>query len=404
GDMKQSIYSFQGADVSLFKEKELDLGKRLAAVTAYENVPLTLSFRTTEPVLTFVDAAFAHEDAAEGLGAFPIPAHGVCREGVAGEVELWPLTPRPEKLEINAWDAPVDAPESDHPVRVLCDRVASTVRAWLQKGEQLESRGRAVLPGDILILVQSRGALFRDIIQRLSAAGVPVAGPDRLKLIDDPAVEDLLSFARAALSPADDLSLAEILKSPLFGFDDDRDLFPLAYNRDVGESLWRALQTRRRENPKWERAAREIAIARSVARDRGPYAFFSHILETGAPSGRRRFFARLGEASADAIDELLRQTIDFENGNPRSLREFVAWFEQSANDIKREMERQDNAVRVMTVHGAKGLEADIVFLLDAHREANLRKIGPVFQLSSDADALTHAPVLSWSKDGDAPAT
>ncbi|MAW81770.1 MAG: double-strand break repair helicase AddA [Parvularcula sp.] len=397
GDMKQSIYSFQGADVGLFKAKEIDLGEKLSAVAEYKNVRLPMSFRTTEPVLTFVDAAFNHPEAAEGMGEFPIPAHGVCREGEAGLVELWPLTPRPEKPDFNPWDAPVDAPEASHPVRVLCDRVASTIKDWLASGEMLESRGRAIRPGDIMILVQSRGSLFREVIRRLSAAGVPVAGPDRLKLAEDPAVEDLLSYARFALTQDDDLSLAEILKSPLFGFDDDADLFPLAHDRGEGVSLWRSLRTRAGENDKWKRAAEDIAAARRIARAQGPYAFFSHILETGAEdglSGRQRFFERLGEASADAMDELLRQTLDFENGNPRSLREFVAWFDDASGDIKREMERENDSVRVMTVHGAKGLEADVVFLLDAHRPANTKNIGPVLERAGAP------PLLCWSKSDD----
>ncbi len=401
GDMKQSIYSFQGADVSLFKEKEQLLSKQLSAVTAYDNIPLTLSFRTTEPVLSFVDAAFADREAAEGLGEDETLRHGVCREGAAGLVELWPLTPRPDKPEVNPWDAPVDAPEADHPVRVLCDRVAATIKGWLTTGEHLESRGRAMRAGDIMILVQSRGALFRDVIQRLSAAGVPVAGPDRLKLADDPAVEDLLSYARFALSSDDDLSLAEILKSPLFGFDDDTDLFPLGFERGKNQSLWSALRERANENARWKKAAEEIADARSMARAQGPYAFFSHILETGSPSGRKRFFSRLGEASSDAIAELLRQTLDFENGNPRSLRDFVAWFEAASGDIKREMERENTSVRVMTVHGAKGLEADIVFLLDAHREVDVKTIGPLLAPPPDAGLPDTLPLLAWSKAGDA---
>jgi ATP-dependent helicase/nuclease subunit A len=404
GDMKQSIYSFQGADVRLFREKEQDLGKLLAAITAYKNVPLSMSFRTAEPVLSFVDAAFNDPAAAEGLGEFPIPAHGVCREGHAGLVELWPLTPKPEKPEVNPWDAPVDAPEADHPVRVLCDRVAATIKGWLDRGEILQSRGRLLRAGDVMILVQSRGPLFRTVIQRLSAAGVPVAGPDRLKLAEDPAVEDLLSYARFAVTQDDDLSLAEILKSPLFGFDDDADLFPLAHDRGEHQSLWSALRERADENPRWKKAAEEILEARAIARGQGPYAFFSHILETGAPSGRKRFFSRLGEASSDAIAELLRQALDFENGNPRSLRDFIAWFEAASGDIKREMERENNSVRVMTAHGAKGLEADVVFLLDAHREVDVKRIGPLLAPPPALGLPERLSLLSWSKSGDAPLT
>ncbi|GJL91454.1 double-strand break repair helicase AddA [Hyphococcus sp.] len=399
GDLKQSIYSFQGADVGLFKEKEHDLGQKLNEVTDYKNVQLPMSFRTTAPVLSFVDAAFADRAAAEGLGD-EVPPHGVKRKGEAGLVELWPLTPYPEKVKVNPWDAPVDAPESNHPVRVLCDRVADTIKGWRDSKELLVSRGRPIRAGDIMILVQSRGALFRDVIQRLSAAGVPVAGPDRLKLAEDPAVEDLISFARFALTPGDDLSLAETLKSPLFGFEDDADLFPLAYERSEKESLWASLRRRQKERENWELAAHEIISARSMAKSQGPYAFFSHILETGAPAGRKRFFLRLGEVSSDAIDELLLQALDFENGEPRSLRDFVAWFDNSSSDIKREMERDNDSVRVMTVHGAKGLEADIVFLLDAHREPNANAKDPLLKAPRGSNLELGASLLAWAKADD----
>jgi ATP-dependent helicase/nuclease subunit A len=399
GDLKQSIYSFQGADVDLFKQKEQSLGEKLARVTDYKSVPLSLSFRTTAPVLSFVDAVFVDE-AAEGLGDV-VPAHGVKREGEAGLVELWPLTPYPEKVDINPWDAPVDAPAGNHPVRVLCDRVATTIKGWRENDEILESQGRAVRAGDILILVQSRGTLFTEIISRLSALGVPVAGPDRLKLNEDPAVEDLISYARFSLSASDDLSLAEILKSPLFRFEDDADLFPLAHERGEHETLWRSLCRRADEQKHWRAAADEINESRLIAAYEGPLAFFNHVLNTGDPSGRRRFYERLGKASSDAIDELLRQAIDFENANPRSLRVFVDWFDGAAAEIKREMERENDAVRVMTAHGAKGLEAEIVFLLDAHREVNLRNIGPLITLDGEhGDLAEGASLLVGAKSND----
>jgi len=378
GDMKQSIYSFQGADAELFEEKEASLGKQLAAVAAYASYDLALSFRSTAPVLGFVDQLFVEDGAASGFGQRGAPAHRVKREGDAGLVEIWPLTPRPEAPAANPWDAPVDAPENDHPARVFAARMADTIAHWLERDELLVSQDRPVKGGDILILVQSRGALFDNVIRALGRRGVPVAGADRLKLIEDPAVEDLLSYAKFALHDGDDLSLAETLKCPLFGFDDNGDLFPLAHNRAQRQSLWAVLRNRADEQSHWAQAAGEIAIARSIGLKEGPYAFFSHILETGAPSGRRRLYNRLSEAARDGVDELLRQALEFEKQRPRSLRAFVNWFEARAGEIKRQMERPGEAVRVMTVHGAKGLEANIVFLIDAHRGPNLKDIGPVF--------------------------
>jgi ATP-dependent helicase/nuclease subunit A len=387
GDQKQSIYSFQGADASLFKEKRESLGKEIAAIAPYVDEPLTLSFRTTAPVLEFVDALFAEDGAREGLWEDSL-SHGVHRRGAAGLVELWPLTPRPKETDENPWDAPVDSTPPVNPVRTLAESVAGQIAGWLANGEKLASAERPVRPGDIMILVQSRGPLFHEAIKALGRAGVPVAGADRLKLLEDAAVEDILAYARSVLLDTDDLSLAEVLKSPFFGFDDD-DLMALAPNRRG--SLWRALTGRAAERERWTAAAEAIRNARKAAFKEGAYAFLVHILERGAPSGRSRLYARLGEASRETIDELLRQALDYELKAPRSLQGFLVWLGERAGEIKRELDQTSGAVRVMTAHGAKGLEAPIVFLLDAHRPPNTRKVGPLFDL---ADETAAAPAIS----------
>jgi len=378
------------------------LGRQISAVADYKNVELTLSFRTTAPVLSFVDALFTDPEAAEGLGGFPIPKHDAIRKGHAGLVELWPLTPRPEMEKPDPWDAPVDAPPAEHPVEVLCDRIANTIAGWLQHKEMLASKNRAIGPDDIMVLVQSRGRLFDEIIRSLARSGVPVAGADRLKLLEDPSIEDLLSYARAALTPDDDLSLAETLKSPFFGFD-DAVLFDLAHPRPEGQSLWNALVTHAGKREDWRAACSAVQRACAMAKRDGPVSFFSHILEAETPSGRSALYARLSRSARDAVDELLRQALQFENANPRSLRSFVHWFENNAGEIKREMERETGAVRVMTVHGAKGLESNIVFLLDAQRGVNLQRIGPIIELERDPDHRERAgrlPILTGSKDRD----
>ncbi len=394
GDVKQSIYSFQGANAEVFEEQEASLGKALAAYHArtggdYGNIDMRMSFRTTAPVLEFVDQVFSDEEACAGLGKDGAPPHIVNRVGEAGLVEVWPLTPRLDIEKANAWDAPVDAPAPDHPVERLCRRVAKTISDWLAHDEMLPSQARAVRPDDVLILVQSRGALFDGVLRALAIEGVPVAGADRLKLLEDPAVEDLLSYMKFCVQTGDDLSLAETLKSPLFGFDDDNDLFPLAHERGDKESLWECLGRRAGERENWRDAYDRIAAAKSVALIGGAYAFLAHVLEAGLAngrsSGRRSFNSRLSKASRDGVDEMLRHALSFERSHPRSTRAFVCWFAETATEVKREMERADNAVRVMTVHGAKGLEANIVFLLDAHRYPMMKSIGSPLELGGEDD-------------------
>ncbi len=402
GDIKQSIYSFQGADVTLFPAKEHDLGKRLDAVGAYKNVPLTLSFRTTKPVLQFVDALFVEDEAREGLGDAAIN-HGVHREGEAGLVELWPLTPHPEKRETNPWDAPVDAPAPDDPVRLLSAQIADAIASWRKDNRLLPSKGRAIAPGDIMILVQSRGRLFDEVIRALARADVPVAGADKLKLLEDAAIEDLLSCARFVLTPSDDLSLAEVLTSPLVGVGDEA-LFDIAHGRGP-KTLWQALKDAAKDCETLREAERRLSAARQAALREGPYRFFSDLLECGCESGKKKLFERLSLSAQESVDELLRQALEYENSHPRNLRGFLSWFEDRAGEIKREMDRTEDAVRVMTVHGAKGLEAEIVFLIDAHRKPDLRYLGPVFSLENDPTAAAlQASALATSKDRDCAAT
>jgi len=373
GDQKQSIYSFQGADAALFREKEVDLGKKIAAAQRFENVPLRASFRSAAPILDFVDALFEPREVIENVSAEAPLRHHCTRASAAGLVEIWPLVPMPEKREVRPWDAPLDAEPAQSRALILAEEVARTIKGWLDGGEILQSQGRPVAAGDILILVQSRGALFSEMIRALSAKGVPVAGADKLSLIEDQGVLDLVSYARAALYADDDLSLAETLKSPFFGVSEES-LYDVAAGRG-SRTLWAALGARRNEREEWRRAHEEIAKAREIAAGEGPVAFLTHALETGAPSGWRRLQGRLGAPCREPIGELLRQAAEFELKRPRSLRLFLAAMAKSNAEVSRESSEQGPTVRVMTVHKAKGLEAEIVFLLDAHRHPPVKNIG-----------------------------
>lgn len=378
GDQKQSIYSFQGADAVLFKEKEGDLGKKIGATQNYENVPLKASFRTTAPVLQFVDALFERDEIIENVSAERPLQHYCTREGDAGLVELWPLAPKPEKTTPDPWDAPLDATPAESPPGLLANAIAETVASWLDRKEILESQGRPIEPGDIMILVQNRGALFSEMIRALGARGVPVAGADKIKLMEDQGVLDLVSYARAVLYEGDDLSLAETLKSPFFGVDEDS-LYELAANR-AEANLWAALRARRTERAEWARAFDEFSAVRAVAMTEGAAAFVTHVLETGAPSGWRRLAERLGLPCREPIEEFLRQAHDFEMKHPRSLRLFLDAFVKSGAEISREAAEAGPTVRVMTAHKAKGLEANIVFLIDAHRHPPDKNVGDLLTL------------------------
>ncbi len=376
GDPKQSIYSFQGADAELFQGKLQDLGKRIAAAAPFSNVELTLSFRTTPPVLSFVDALFADRATREGLSDELELRHEARRNEEPGLVELWPLTPAMEAEDAAPWDAPLDAVTEESRERRLALAVAAKAQELLAGASVPDGEGgaRAMRPSDIMILVQSRGAAFTETIRALTAAGVPTAGADVLDLLDDQATLDLMSFARAAASEADDLSLAETLKSPFFGADEEM-LFSIAYGRNgtLRAALRQACDDGRAPGDWRDR----FEAARRVGLSRGPVAFFSHILD-GAPggdiaaTGRARLLHRLGAPSREPLDAFISEAYAFERTEARSLRGFIRWIVGRGAKAKRESDQDADVVSVTTVHKSKGLEAPVVFVLETQKPPRLK--------------------------------
>jgi ATP-dependent helicase/nuclease subunit A len=360
GDRKQSIYSFQGADPEAFADWRGTFARQVdAAGATWREVELDVCFRSTAPVLDLVDAVFADPLAAAGVTEPGALRHYSARASHAGSVELWPLTPPPELDPPEPWTVPdanlslVSAPQ----------RLADGLAAWIARqtsGEvMLESRGRALGPGDVLVLVRRRNDFARALVRSLKARGVKVAGLDRLVLTDQPAVADLLALCDTLLLPQDDLALACVLTSPLGGLADD-DLIALAPARQV--PLWEVLRLRAEERLPW-RAARDF-IATLLARVdyASPHALLAEAL--GPLGARARLFARLGPEAAEPVDELLHASLVYSQTNPPSLQGFLHWLRQSGAEVKREAEGAGGAVRIMTVHGAKGLQAPVVVLPD----------------------------------------
>jgi ATP-dependent helicase/nuclease subunit A len=361
GDEKQSIFSFQGALPAWFTAMQRKLAeKALAADYAWSNLKLHLSFRSVPIVLEAVDEVFAPEAVHRGLSAeLQRPAHEARRRDEPGRVVIWPRYEPQEKVEADDWATPVDYLGRRSPEVRLASRLAETIRGWLDKGERLEATGAPIRPGGILILTRTRGALTDAINRALKTAGVPIAGADRLILTDHIAVMDLMALGRVLLTPEDDLSLAALLKSPLIGFDEDA-LYDLAHDRKG--SLWSALGRRAGERTELAEARRLLDGWRAEADYCDPHGFFARIL-AGNP-GRKAFRRRLGAEVDDILDEFLAAALAYEQGNVPSLQGFLAWLEASASEIKRDTDTLRDEVRVMTVHGAKGLEADVVFLVD----------------------------------------
>jgi ATP-dependent helicase/nuclease subunit A len=361
GDEKQSIYSFQGAEPDSFEENRFFFQKRAEAVERrFERVRLDRSFRSTQDVLSAVDEVFAREEMRANLIRDPEPiAHEGVREGEPGRVDIWPSIGPQEVLEPDDWTAAVD--QASAPSVMLAERIAGTVAGWIREGEVLEGRGRKITAGDVLVLVRKRGAFVHALSRALKDKGIDVAGADRLVLSDHIAVKDLIALGRYLLQPNDDLSLAALLKSPVFAFDDD-DLIKLGAERKE-MSLHRALETRQHLDPRYGAAVKRLAAWRAETGLRTPFELYSLIL--GRDGVRRAMIARLGNEAGEVIDEFVGFCLASERTIVPSLEAFLALVETGSPEIKRELDQTRGEVRIMTAHASKGLEAPIVFLVDS---------------------------------------
>ncbi|MBW0006343.1 MAG: double-strand break repair helicase AddA [Sphingomonas sp.] len=368
GDFKQAIYAFQGTDPQRFSEAREKFKRRAASMSTgddlfsyrqdareFRDLSIAASFRSAQPVLDVVDKVIESVGpVALGLSEAP-PPHRAHHDARPGSVELWePFAVEP---------SPDDSDEGEERWISIRDReyanaLAERIRLMVEEAPVLASTGRPLSPGDILVLVRSRGELASLIVARLFSAGVPVAGVDRLHLHEPIVVQDLLAAMKFASQPNDDLSLACLLVSPLIGWDQDQ-LRALAYGRK--STLWRELRERADEYPKVHEVLSELL---RIADFTPPSRFLETIL-SGPMQGRRKLYSRLGLAARDAIDELMNSALEFERNETASLDRFLSWFSRGTVDVQRDPGAPANEVRVMTVHGAKGLEAPVVILADA---------------------------------------
>lgn len=386
GDEKQSIYGFQGARPELFLSQGQAIAKKAeAAKLTFRSPMLHQSYRTLPAILGFVDKAFNRPDVRMAMRfsedfSHDILRHTPQRQAGLGLVELWPKVQSVPKVELSLdddFDAPVDAdPVLATAQKRLANTIADQVQTALSEGYGIYERVngverlRPLRPQDVLILVRSRNALFEHIIRALKQKGVPVSGADRLKLEDHIAFEDLRALLRVCLQPSDDLSLASILRSPLCDHDES-DLFKLARGRDG--SLWQALC--RDESAKSQEAVSLIGWAIDFTKTNSVFALLSRLFQRKDSKGisvKQRFLTRLGDECCDVLDETLMLALKAENAGFRGVVAALEIFEYHASEIKREQDGEGHAVRIMTVHGSKGLEAPwvIVPISPQHRSNN----------------------------------
>ena len=398
GDHKQSIFSFQGADPAAFEfSREKFRTQILAAAQAFHDVDLTISYRSTAEVLATVDRVFAEGGKARaGLdGAIAHALHHESnRKGEPGLFELWPLIRPEDQAEPEPWQAPVDREPAKSPRRALARKIAQTIKSWLGK-RNIAALGRVVEPGDILILFRTRSMLFDALISELRKLGVPVAGADRLRLSGNIAVLDMMALARFVLLPEDDYSLACILKSPLVPTPLSEDmLFELAHGRGRA-SLWTRLSLS--NEPACVEACRALNEWLRLSGYSRPFEFLSAVLI----KTRKAILARLGSEAGDALDALLEASLAYEENYASSLGGFADWFHTEDVEIKRNMESGRGEVRLMTIHGAKGLESNIVILPDTTTLPSDRKSSGLMFVDAGQDR-PNLPLWRLSKLSQSP--
>ncbi|OBY25889.1 double-strand break repair helicase AddA [Leisingera sp. JC1] len=389
GDKKQSIYSFQGADPDAFDRMQKEFGNRLAETGAgLQDASLDFSFRSSAAILKLVDLVFKDSPRA---GFRKDALHRAFKSDLPGRVDLWPVVEKVADDEDPDWTSPVDRPSSRHHTVILAERIAGSIKQMIETGvtipEDGQERGtfqrRPVQAGDFLILVQRRSDLFSEIIRACKKAELPIAGADRLKVGAELAVKDIAALLRFLALPEDSLSLAEALKSPLFGWD-EQTLFDLAHRREA-MYLWPALRERAGEFPETMTVLDDLRANADFLR---PFDLIERILTRHG--GRQKLLGRLGPEAEDGINALLSQALAYERTDVPSLTGFLVWMQTDDLEIKRQMGAAGNMIRVMSVHGSKGLEAPIVILPDtakrqAPRDAEimLAEGTPVWKLPKD---------------------
>ncbi|NIJ08080.1 ATP-dependent helicase/nuclease subunit A [Sphingomonas vulcanisoli] len=353
GDFKQAIFGFQGTDPANFAEARSYFSGRAAdSGRTVEHLSIDRSFRSTPPILTVIDR-LTETIGREAMGLEDdLKSHISAQADGPGTVTVW------QTVTVDMGEDAEDPEEGwiDDAARLFASKLAEQVRQWIAAPLWLPAKKRPLRPEDVLILVRKRGDLASLIVARLHAAGVPVAGVDRLRLDAPLAVKDLMAAVRFVLQPEDDLTLASLLVSPLFGLSQGA-LYELAFGRSG--TLWSALLASEQES-----VVRDLKGLLNAADFTTPYQFLEAIL-SGPLDGRRRLLARLGDEARDPIEELLNAALAFEREATPTLQRFLDWFDRGEVEVTRDPSAPLDAVRVMTVHGAKGLQAPLVILADA---------------------------------------
>lgn len=388
GDAKQSIYSFQRSDPKAFIQlKSFFENKIQESQKRFDYIPLDESFRSAPAILKAVDLIFNDPYVQQ---KFPeknlqhIPFHKTRK----GKVALLPLVTPPSQTKEDAKDKTPNEEKAEEEQKasiILAQNLAQTIASWVGK-RPLTGENRLVRAGDIMILLRKREEAFISTLNRsLKNLGIPTAGADRLNITDELAIKDLLSAASFVLSPYDDFTLACFLKSPFIGITEEH-LYELATTRitssqnksispNTTPSLWEHLS--QQKDPQYQDV---ISYLHTLLQRQAwkPYDFFSYLLHQTGPllkdvTGYQNLIRRLGSDVKDPVEAFLTYALAFGDQHGHTLQGFVPHILKNKPQIRRDMDVTDlQEVRTLTIHGAKGLQAPIVILPDAHASSIIK--------------------------------
>jgi len=346
GDPKQSIYGFQGANPQHFLELQHYFQEKIQQNGGiWREVALDISFRSAPEILYGVDTYF--QENPRGLSFLKEELiHQAFRTTVQGEIIFWPLIKGVSPLQSESWALPSCEGYQTDPQRQAAEAVAKRIHHLLTKKE--------VQPGDILILVRRRSPFVDYVIQFLKQHQIPVAGADRVVLTNHLIVQDLMAFGQFLLLPQDDFNLACLLKSPLVGCDEES-LFTLCYERSA--SLWEQLQ----QEPSWRTTVQWLQKWLVESPFLTPYQLYSELL---GRDKREKILQHFGNEAREILDEFLVLALAYGNSHTASLQNFLHFLQSVSPTLQRQVVEND-AVRVMTVHGSKGLESPVVIIVDS---------------------------------------
>ncbi|MDH3985324.1 MAG: UvrD-helicase domain-containing protein, partial [Gammaproteobacteria bacterium] len=398
GDTKQSIYRFRRANPALLGEASRWLAQNLQS----EKYPLDASRRSAQAVIDCVNSVFESEPLKQRIGSFNRHTTHL-PDDIYGHVELLPLITSTADSDAEplatALRNPLQTPRPDVEDRryaregeMIADRICQLVAN--NTAVTHDTATRTLRYGDIIILLRQRTHAYA-YEKALREKAVPYQSASKGTLLDNIEIRDIECLLNLLISPHDNLALAQLLRSPVFNLDSEA-LIPLAAE---GSGSWYerlAVLAAAQQAPftaihemlqRWRRDTGRIPVHDLLDR-------IYHDAEI-MPRYEAAFPPALLPRVRASLTRLVELALEIDNGRYPSLPRFLDQLkrlrrsDQDQPDEHAPEEADNNRVRLMTIHGAKGLEAPVIFLADT---AVTKKSGQAYEA-----------LVDWPGDADRPA-